>query len=90
MVMPLDLARVHDPDDLVVLDVVLPGLDGVEVCRQFLQFSDAYMLMLTARTEEIDKLVGLSIGADDYVTKPFGLVPLSPPLPPEITSRRII
>ena len=66
----LDLARTHDPD-LVVLDVMLPGLDGVEVCRRLRQFSDAYVLMLTARSEEMEKVVGLSVGADDYVTKPF-------------------
>jgi two-component system, OmpR family, alkaline phosphatase synthesis response regulator PhoP len=66
----LDLARTHDPD-LVVLDVMLPGIDGVEVCRRLRQFSDAYVLMLTARSEEVDKIVGLSVGADDYVTKPF-------------------
>jgi DNA-binding response OmpR family regulator len=66
----LDLARTHNPD-LVVLDVMLPGLDGVEVCRRLRQFSDAYVLMLTARSEEVDKIVGLSVGADDYVTKPF-------------------
>jgi DNA-binding response OmpR family regulator len=66
----LALARAHPPD-LVILDVMLPGLDGVEVCRQLRQFSDAYVLMLTARAEEIDTIVGLSVGADDYVTKPF-------------------
>src|SRR5829696_6569478 len=66
----LDLARTADPD-LVVLDLMLPGLDGVEVCRRLRQFSDAYVLMLTARSEEIDKVVGLAVGADDYVTKPF-------------------
>src|SRR5205814_3240086 len=66
----LDLARTRSPD-LVILDVMLPGLDGVEVCRRLRQFSDAYVLMLTARAEEIDKLVGLAVGADDYVTKPF-------------------
>jgi two-component system alkaline phosphatase synthesis response regulator PhoP len=66
----LDIARASRPD-LVILDVMLPGLDGVEVCRRLRQFSDAYVLMLTARTEEIDKIVGLSVGADDYVTKPF-------------------
>jgi DNA-binding response OmpR family regulator len=59
------------PFDLVVLDVMLPGLDGVEVCRQIRSFSDAYVLMLTARSEEIDRVVGLSVGADDYLTKPF-------------------
>jgi len=66
----LELARSADPD-MVVLDVMLPGLDGVEVCRRLREFSDAYVLMLTARAEEIDKLVGLAVGADDYVTKPF-------------------
>ncbi len=57
--------------DLIILDLMLPGLDGIEVCRQVRQFSDAYVLMLTARTEEIDRIIGLSVGADDYVTKPF-------------------
>ena len=66
----LDLARTADPD-VVMLDVMLPGLDGVEVCRRLREFSDAYVLMLTARSEEVDKLVGLAVGADDYVTKPF-------------------
>ncbi len=66
----LSLAREGRPD-LVVLDLMLPGLDGVEVCRRLRQFSDAYVIMLTARSEEIDKIVGLSVGADDYVTKPF-------------------
>jgi two-component system alkaline phosphatase synthesis response regulator PhoP len=66
----LTLARTRNPD-LIVLDVMLPGLDGIEVCRRLRQFSDAYVLMLTARAEEIDTIVGLSVGADDYVTKPF-------------------
>ena len=57
--------------DLIVLDLMLPGLDGLEVCRRLRQFSDAYVLMLTARAEEVDKVVGLSVGADDYLTKPF-------------------
>jgi two-component system, OmpR family, alkaline phosphatase synthesis response regulator PhoP len=57
--------------DLVVLDVMLPGMDGFEVCRRIQQQLDVYVLMLTARAEEIDKIVGLSIGADDYMTKPF-------------------
>ncbi len=64
------LARERDPD-VIVLDLGLPGLDGVEVCRQVRTFSEAYVLMLTARTEEVDTLVGLSVGADDYMTKPF-------------------
>ncbi len=66
----LELARTGQPD-VVVLDVMLPGLDGIEVCRRLRQFSDAYVLMLTAKTEEVDRIVGLSVGADDYVTKPF-------------------
>ncbi len=63
-------ARETQPD-LIILDVMLPGFDGVEVCRQIRRFSDAYVLMLTARAEELDKIVGLTVGADDYVTKPF-------------------
>src|SRR5215472_246133 len=66
----LELARSVLPD-LLVLDVMLPELDGIEVCRQLRQFSDAYVIMLTARAEEIDKLLGLTVGADDYLTKPF-------------------
>ena len=57
--------------DVIVLDVLLPGLDGIEFCRGLREFSDAYVLMLTARAEELDKLVGLAVGADDYLTKPF-------------------
>ncbi|MEX2247557.1 MAG: response regulator transcription factor [Dehalococcoidia bacterium] len=57
--------------DLVVLDVMLPGIDGFEVCRQVRAASETPVIMLTARGEEVDKLVGLGIGADDYVTKPF-------------------
>lgn len=63
-------AREVDPD-VVVLDLGLPGLDGVEVCRQLRTFSDAYVVMLTARSEEVDTLIGLSVGADDYMSKPF-------------------
>ena len=66
----LEAVRRLDPD-LVVLDVMLPGLDGVEVCRQLRAFSDAYVLMLTARGEEIDRIMGLTVGADDYMVKPF-------------------
>jgi DNA-binding response OmpR family regulator len=66
----LEAVRQQAPD-IVVLDVMLPGLDGVEVCRQLRAFSDAYVLMLTARGEETDRVVGLSIGADDYLVKPF-------------------
>lgn len=63
-------AREVDPD-VIVLDLGLPGLDGVEVCRQVRTFSDAYIVILTARSDEVDTLIGLSVGADDYMTKPF-------------------
>ncbi|TNU72999.1 response regulator transcription factor [Miniimonas arenae] len=66
----VELARQGDPL-VIILDLGLPGLDGVEVCRQIRTFSDCYILMLTARAEEIDTLIGLSVGADDYMTKPF-------------------
>jgi DNA-binding response OmpR family regulator len=66
----VELARTEDPT-VIILDLGLPGLDGVEVCRQIRTFSDCYLIMLTARTDEIDVLIGLSVGADDYVTKPF-------------------
>ncbi len=60
-----------DPPDLVILDVMLPGLDGIEVLRRLRAGSDVYVIMVTARAEEVDKLIGLAVGADDYVTKPF-------------------
>jgi DNA-binding response OmpR family regulator len=66
----VSLAREIDPD-VVVLDLALPGIDGVEACRQLRTFSDAYVVMLTARDTEMDTIIGLSVGADDYVTKPF-------------------
>src|SRR5664279_5809829 len=66
----VDAARARPPD-VVVLDLGLPGLDGIEVCRQLRTFSDCYVIMLTARADEIDKLIGLSVGADDYLNKPF-------------------
>ncbi|WP_324649970.1 response regulator transcription factor [Georgenia sp. H159] len=56
---------------VIVLDLGLPNVDGVEVCRTVRTFSDCYVIMLTARVEEVDKIVGLSVGADDYLTKPF-------------------
>ena len=64
------LAR-RDSPDLIVLDVMMPGTDGIETCRLLREFTDAYIVMLTARADEVDKLVGLSIGADDYMVKPF-------------------
>jgi len=57
--------------DLIVLDVMLPGLDGIELLRRLRQESDTYVIMLTARADEVDKIIGLSVGADDYLTKPF-------------------
>ena len=74
----LEWARVHRPE-LVILDLSLPDGDGVEVCRDLRAFSDAYVVMLSARDDEVDKVVGLTVGADDYVTKPFS--------PRELTAR---
>jgi DNA-binding response OmpR family regulator len=66
----LDLAaRLHP--DLVTLDLILPDIDGIEVCRRLRTVSNAYLIMLTARTEEADRLIGLEVGADDYMVKPF-------------------
>ena len=74
------IAAIRDSrPDVVLLDVMLPGIDGLEVLRQLRVFSDAYVILVTARTEEVDKLVGLGVGADDYVTKPFS--------PREVTAR---
>ncbi|MCB0210015.1 MAG: response regulator transcription factor [Anaerolineae bacterium] len=66
----LEMARRHKPD-LIVLDLNLPGMDGMEITARLRQESDVYILMLTARTEESDRIAGLRIGADDYLTKPF-------------------
>ncbi len=62
--------------DLIVLDVGLPDIDGIEVCRRVREFSDAHVLMLTAQDTELDKVVGFEAGADDYVTKPFSVAEL--------------
>ena len=64
------------PVDLIVLDIGLPDIDGVEVCRRVREFSDAHVLMLTAQDTELDKVVGFEAGADDYVTKPFSIAEL--------------
>ena len=66
----LEVARSVNPD-VVVLDWMLPKLDGMTVLRELRRFSDAYVILLTARAEEVDRIVGLSTGADDYLTKPF-------------------
>lgn len=68
----LTLARAHRPA-LVLLDVMLPGIDGLEVCRRLRAESTVPIIMLTARVEELDRVVGLEVGADDYVTKPFSM-----------------
>ena len=66
----LAAVREHRPD-LLILDLNLPGMDGIEVAARLRQESDVYILMLTARSEEADRVAGLRIGADDYLTKPF-------------------
>jgi two-component system alkaline phosphatase synthesis response regulator PhoP len=63
-------ARAFKPD-LIVLDIMLPGMDGIELLSQLRRESDVYVIMLTAKAEETDKVIGLSVGADDYLTKPF-------------------
>lgn len=68
----LEVARRERPD-LIVLDLMLPGIDGFEVCRVLRREMNAPILMLTARADEVDRVVGLEVGADDYVTKPFGM-----------------
>ncbi len=74
----LKAAKAYKPE-LIILDIMLPGLDGLEVLSRLRRESDAYVILLTAKTEETDKIVGLSVGADDYVTKPFS--------PRELTAR---
>jgi two-component system OmpR family response regulator len=72
----LELSRKFTPD-MVVLDIMLPGLDGFEVCRILRKESSVPVLMLTAKTQEVDKVIGLELGADDYMTKPFSIRELS-------------
>ena len=60
-----------DPPSLTILDLMLPDIDGIEVCRRIRKTSDVPILMLTARDEDVDKIIGLEVGADDYMTKPF-------------------
>lgn len=74
----LKAARTFKPD-LVILDIMLPGMDGIELLSRLRRESEVYVILLTAKTEETDKIVGLSVGADDYVTKPFS--------PRELTAR---
>src|SRR5688572_443057 len=74
----VELVRQQRPE-LAVLDLGLPDIDGIEVCRRIRQFTDAYVIMVTGRADEVDRIVGLSVGADDYVVKPF--------FPRELTAR---
>ena len=74
----LKAARAFKPD-LIILDLMLPGIDGIELLSRLRRESEVYVILLTAKTEETDKVVGLSVGADDYVTKPFS--------PRELTAR---
>jgi DNA-binding response OmpR family regulator len=74
----VELVRQQRPE-LAVLDLGLPDIDGIEVCRRIRQFTDAYVIMVTGRADEVDRVVGLSVGADDYVIKPF--------FPRELTAR---
>jgi two-component system alkaline phosphatase synthesis response regulator PhoP len=74
----LKAARAFKPD-LIILDIMLPGMDGIELLARLRRESEVYVILLTAKTEETDKVVGLSVGADDYVTKPFS--------PRELTAR---
>jgi two-component system, OmpR family, alkaline phosphatase synthesis response regulator PhoP len=74
----LKAARAFKPD-LIILDIMLPGMDGIELLSRLRRESAVYVILLTAKTEETDKIVGLSVGADDYVTKPFS--------PRELTAR---
>jgi two-component system alkaline phosphatase synthesis response regulator PhoP len=74
----LKIARAFKPD-VIVLDIMLPGMDGIELLSQLRRESNVYVILLTAKTEETDKIVGLAVGADDYVTKPFS--------PRELTAR---
>lgn len=71
---PSALAMIKDAVlDLVILNIMLPGIDGLEVCRRLRQDSIVPILMLTARAQEIDRVLGLELGADDYLTKPFSM-----------------
>jgi len=66
----IDLVRDFRPH-VVLLDLVMPGIDGLEVCRQIRRFSDAYVVMVTSKDDELDRILGLELGADDYLAKPF-------------------
>jgi len=84
----LEIVSAQEPH-LVLLDIMMPGIDGFEVCRKIREFSQVPIIMLTARAEELDKVLGLSIGADDYVTKPFGVRELMARVKANIRKREI-
>ena len=69
----LQQIHTHDDIDLVLLDLMLPGKDGLTLCRELREFSDIAIIMMPAKVEEIDRLLGLELGADDYICKPFTL-----------------
>lgn len=88
----VELAKKGDID-LIVMDVMMPGLSGTDACMQIREFSNVPVIMLTARSEDSDKLMGFAYGADDYVTKPFNILELKARIrallrrPPETDSR---
>jgi two-component system response regulator RegX3 len=93
------LALQSSPPDVVLLDLGLPDIDGFEVCRQLRSESDVPIIVVTARSEEVDRVIGLELGADDYIVKPFGFRELlariravtrrRSPRPPEVTTIRV-
>jgi DNA-binding response OmpR family regulator len=85
----VEAARKHHPD-LVLLDLMLPGLDGFEVCRILRQEMNIPILILTARDDEIDRVIGLEIGADDYITKPFSMRELMARVKAHLRRERLI
>jgi len=85
----VEAARASHPD-LVILDIMLPGLDGFEVCKLLRRESTVPILMLTARDDEIDRVVGLEVGADDYLTKPFSMRELLARVKAQLRRARII
>lgn len=85
----IQIARAARPD-VILLDIMLPGIDGFEVCRLLRQEMTTPILMLTARTEEVDRVVGLEIGADDYITKPFSMRELLARIKAQIRRVRIL
>ena len=85
----LKVARKHKPD-LVLLDLMLPGMDGIEVCRILRQEMNIPILILTARDDEIDRVIGLEIGADDYITKPFSMRELMARVKAHLRRERLI